>query len=227
MNKQQILRLTKYKRVLYKLKTMGFEKIFSNNLGDPIGVSSALVRKDFSMMNIPGNKRGGYDIDSLIDHLDRILGKDSNQQAILIGCGKIGTALLEYDGFKKAGIRIVAGFDKNPESIQHDSETPIMPVENVEAYITENKIKVAVLATPDSEAVQLFKRLKEIGIKGFLNFAPVELKCSSICVEGHCPDPCIINNINIGLELEHIFYQINLNEQGREIDAADKASREK
>lgn len=221
MNKQQILRLTKYKRVLYKLKAMGFEKIFSNNLGDPIGVSSALVRKDFSTMNIPGNKRGGYNIDELIAQLDRVLGKDENQKAILIGCGKIGSALLEYDGFNKEGIRIVAGFDKFPVKMKISTNIPVFEMDQLNKYISDNKIQVAIIATPDSEAVPVFRNLREQGIRGFLNFAPIELKCSSSCSEGNCPDPCIINNVNIGLELEHIFYQINLNDQGKKASTSD------
>ena len=66
MNKELILRLSKYKRLLYKLKALGLERVFSNNLGDAIAVAPSLVRKDFSVLNLPGNKRGGYDIDMLI-----------------------------------------------------------------------------------------------------------------------------------------------------------------
>jgi redox-sensing transcriptional repressor len=64
MNKELILRLSKYKRLLHKLKALGFERVFSNNLGDAIGVAPALVRKDFSMLRLPGNRRGGYQIDT-------------------------------------------------------------------------------------------------------------------------------------------------------------------
>ena len=71
MNKELIFRLSKYKRLLLKFKALGLEKVFSNNLGDAIHVTPALVRKDFSMMNMPGNKRGGYSIDDLLDRLDQ------------------------------------------------------------------------------------------------------------------------------------------------------------
>jgi len=217
MNRHQILRLTKYKRVLYRLKSMGFEKIFSNNLGDPIGVTSSLVRKDFSLMNIPGNKRGGYNIDQLIEHFDKILGKDSTHKAIIVGCGRIGSALIQYEGINKEEISISAGFDKDPESIKSDADIPILPLDKLESYIEENKIKVAIIAVPESEALPMFKRLREAHVKGFLNFAPTELKCAAVCPEGGCLDPCIINNVNISLELEHIFYQININEHGKEL----------
>src|SRR6056297_4001676 len=99
MNKDFILRLTKYKRLLYKLKALGFERVFSNNLGDAIGVTPALVRKDFSTLNLPGNKRGGYNIDTLVHRLDKILGRDQPQQVIVIGCGRIGTARRDNTGF--------------------------------------------------------------------------------------------------------------------------------
>ena len=205
MNKDFILRLTKYKRLLYKLKALGFERVFSNNLGDAIGVTPALVRKDFSTLNLPGNKRGGYNIDTLVSKLDKILGRDRPQQVIVIGCGRIGTALMEYSGFNTDGIEIVAGFDTHPESVHTSSGIPIYALDKVEDYIKENDIQVGVIAVPDTEASKTMDRLIDAGIRGILNFAPVELKCS----RADCPVNTSIHNVNIALELEHLFYQVN------------------
>jgi redox-sensing transcriptional repressor len=69
----------------------GFVKVFSNNLGDAIGVTPAVVRKDFSVINIPGNKRGGYNIDTLIELLGNVLGKNQPHEVIIVGCGRIGS----------------------------------------------------------------------------------------------------------------------------------------
>ncbi len=216
MNKDFILRLTKYKRLLYKLKALGFERVFSNNLGDAIGVTPALVRKDFSTLNLPGNKRGGYNIDTLIEKLDKILGRDRPQHVIVVGCGRIGTALMEYSGFNTDGIEIVAGFDSHPENVHNTSGVPIYGMDKLEEYVEEHDIKVGVIAVPDTEASKVLDRLIEAGIRGVLNFAPVELKCTRT----DCPGSTTIHNVNIALELEHLFYQVN-SQEAEEEETAD------
>ncbi len=208
MNKDFILRLTKYKRLLYKLKALGFERVFSNNLGDAIGVTPALVRKDFSTLSLPGNKRGGYHIDTLIERLDKILGRDKPQKVIIVGCGRIGTALMEYSGFHSDGIEIVAGFDTHPEAVNNTSEVPIYGMDQLDPFVKEHDIKVGIIAVPDTEASKVLDRMINAGIRGILNFAPVELKCT----RNDCPYSVTVHNVNIALELEHLFYQVNSKE---------------
>ena len=222
MNKDFILRLTKYKRLLYKLKALGFERVFSNNLGDAIGVTPALVRKDFSTLNLPGNKRGGYNIDTLIEKLDKILGRDRPQHVVVVGCGRIGTALMEYSGFNTDGIEVVAGFDTHPENVHNTSGVPIYGMDKLDEYVREHDIKVGVIAVPDSEASKVLDRLIIAGIRGVLNFAPVELKCT----RNDCPGSTTIHNVNIALELEHLFYQVN-SEEAEEEEEVTETNQEK
>mgnify|MGYP006305791453 CR=1 FL=1 len=212
MNKDFILRLTKYKRLLYKLKALGFERVFSNNLGDAIGVTPALVRKDFSTLNLPGNKRGGYHIDTLIEKLDKLLGRDRPQNVVVVGCGRIGTALMDYSGFNTDGITFVAGFDIAPDQVTDAGGVPVYPMEELNSYVEENDIKVGVIAVPDTEASKVLDRMIDAGIRGILNFAPVELKCTRT----DCPESVAIHNVNIALELEHLFYQVNTMEHEEE-----------
>lgn len=213
MNKEIILRLTKYRRLLNKLKNLGLERVFSNNLSDPIGISSALVRKDFSQLGIIGQKRGGYEIESLIEKLDVILGRDKAKNVIIVGSGRIGSALLEYEGFKTENINIIAAFDNDPQIINSNSNIPILNFSEIKAFSKDNDIDVAIIAVPDTEARNVFEKLKALGIRGFLNFAPRELRCNSDCNGPDCPVKCIIHNVNIGLELEHIFYQLRFKEE--------------
>ena len=208
MNRELILRLTKYKRLLSKLKALGLERVFSNNLGDAIGVSPALVRKDFSNLSLPGNKRGGYNIDELTERLDGVLGYDENQNVVIVGCGRIGTALMRFDEFHHEGIRIAAGFDVAPEHVDNTTEIPVYPIEKLPGFVKENKIRVGIIAVPDNAASQVFELMVSAGIHGILNFAAVELKCSG--AEKDCPGECTVHNVNIGLEIEHLFYQLNL-----------------
>ncbi len=208
-----VLRLARYLRVLHKLKSLGFVKVFSNNLGDAIGVTPAVVRKDFSIIKISGNKRGGYSIDTLIAELERILGKSSRQQVIVAGCGRIGTALMNYTEFRKEGIEISSGFDIDPAKIDPDASPPILHVDQMQDFIVEHGIRVAILAVPDQAAASVFERMVESGVRGFLNFTTVELKCAGKCPDETCEAECIVHNVNISLEIENLFYLVNLRNQ--------------
>ncbi len=204
MNKLLILRLSKYKRVTQKLKTLGFEKVFSNNLGDALGITPALVRKDLSRIDLPGNKRGGYNIDVLLDRLNTVLGLEEKQRIIIVGCGKIGTALMQYKEFAKEGISVVAGFDIAPEKFRNSGNIPIYDIQELPNFVQEQNIKVAILSVPDAAAARALDIVTRSGIKGVLNFAPVDLKA---------PLGCIIHNVNIGLEIENLTYLVNLSEK--------------
>jgi redox-sensing transcriptional repressor len=202
LNKSTILRLARYLRVLQKLKSLGFVKVFSNNLGDAIGVTPAVVRKDFSIINIPGNKRGGYNIDTLIELLSNVLGKNQPHEIIIVGCGRIGSALMEYKEFGKEGIHIAAGFDIDPQKVESRAGIPILDVKDMPGFIKEHKITVGVIAVPDSAAAQVMEQMVSAGIQGILNFAPVELKCNH--------KGCLIHNVNLSLEIENLFYLVKL-----------------
>ena len=215
MNKEIILRLSKYKRLLQKLKALGLERVFSNNLGDALGVTPALVRKDFSFLKITGNKRGGYSIDELIQEIDEILGKNHPLDIIVAGCGKIGTALMKYNGLSRDGITVAAGFDINPDIVNYTGEVPILPMEKIESFIKEKNIKVGVITVPESAATAVYEIMSNAGIKGFLNFSPVDLKCSRSQDRDEKSD-CIVNNINLAAEIENLFYYVNRDNESTE-----------
>mgnify|MGYP006273425655 CR=1 FL=1 len=204
-----VLRLARYLRILEKLKNLGLVKVFSNNLGDAVGVSAAAVRKDLATFGIQGNKRGGYSIETLIGRLNELLGKRSDQDVVLVGCGRIGSALLSYREFEKEGLRIVAGFDVD-ERLHRAGPPPVLPLERLEAFVRDRGIRIAIMAVPETAAQRVFERLRAAGIEGVLNFAPSELKCSTPECEEGCPDGCVVQNVNIGLELENLFYMVNL-----------------
>ena len=108
MNSDMLTRITRYYRALNRLRAIGLEKVFAHNLADAAGVNAVIVRKDFSLLGIHGQKRGGYDILPLVTKLGDLLGKGEPQNVIIVGCGRIGKALMHYSGFEPDGIRIVA-----------------------------------------------------------------------------------------------------------------------
>ncbi len=207
-SKDFILRLLRYKDVLNKLKSLGFVKVFSDNLVDSAGVSSSQVRKDFALLSISGNKRGGYRIDDLITQLNIVLGKDKLQEVIIVGCGKIGQALMNYTGFQKEGIKIIAGFDLAPEKIDQTTGVPIYGMDSLPAFVKEQHVKVGIIAVPLNAAKETADALIDAGVLGILNFAPVRLKA---------PDEtnAIINNMNIEHEIENLFYFVNTAQKAR------------
>ncbi|MDD5676019.1 MAG: redox-sensing transcriptional repressor Rex [Chitinivibrionales bacterium] len=204
MNKNSILRLSRYRNALNRLKNAGLVKIFSDYLADAVGVTSSQVRKDFSLFGIAGNKRGGYKIDALLEKLNTILGKNVVQPVVLVGAGNIGSALIKYKGFEKEGIRIVAAFDSEPAKIRPAAKVPILPVAELAAYVKANSIKIAIISVPESVAQQVFDTLRAAGISGFLNFAPLRLRSDNNCV---------VNNVNLELELENVIYFVNVFEK--------------
>lgn len=210
ISENTVLRLARYLRVLNKLRSLGFEKVFSNNLGDAIGVTPAVVRKDFSLIQIHGNKRGGYSIDHLIDELSRILGKQTDQKVVVVGCGRIGTALMNYTEFAKEGIKVVAGFDSDPERLEPDASMPVLHTDALPDFVVENGIRIGILSVPDSAAASMFYTMMEAGVRGFLNFTTVELKCAGKCPDDRCEEECVVHNVNISLEIENLFYLVHL-----------------
>lgn len=195
--KKQVLRLTAYKRALLKMRSLGFQKVFSDNLAEAAGVSAALVRKDFSQLRIPGNRRGGYDLSVLLGHLETILGNHGEEAVILVGAGNLGRALIRRKSFSGERIRIVAAFDSDPARHNPGAETPVLPVETMADYIRNRGIRIAIMTVPEQGARDVYETLLGCRIAGILNFAPVSLAST---------ERCWVNNINLGLELEAVLY---------------------
>jgi redox-sensing transcriptional repressor len=200
-NKNCIIRLSRYKNALYRLQSMGFVKVFSENLADAVGSTASQVRKDFSIFGISGNKRGGYKIDELIEKISSILGKDRVEKVIVVGAGHIGGALMRYSGFEKEGIKIVAGFDIESSRYSRDTQIPVLPIEELKDFVKREGIKIGIIAVPEVAALQVADMLFTSGIKGILNFAPIRLKV---------PEDVVINNVNLELELENLIYYVNI-----------------
>ncbi len=206
MNSDMLIRITRYYRALNRLRAIGLEKVFAHNLADAAGVSAAVVRKDFSLLEIHGQKRGGYEITELVDRLSGILGKGEPQNVIVVGCGRIGKALMHYSGFEPDGIRIVAGFDSDPivySDVSHP--VPVYPISRLDEMVEALDARVAIITVPESAAADTAGRLLEAGVRGILNFSPITLKPQPAA---HGEPQAVIHNINIALELEQIFYQI-------------------
>jgi redox-sensing transcriptional repressor len=198
--KNCVIRLSRYKNALNRFKSLGFVKVFSDNLADAVGVNSSQVRKDFSLFGISGNKKGGYKVDELVEKINIILGKNEIQKVVLVGAGHMGKALLKYKGFEKEGMKIVACFDIDPTKLNREAMIPILPAKEMKDFVQAQQIRVGIIAVPDTAAQAALDQMLEAGIKGVLNFAPSRLRGA---------EDTVINNVNIELELENVIYYVN------------------
>ncbi len=197
-NGDKIYRLLNYKNILVRLKSIGFVKVFSDNLADSLEVSPSLVRKDFREFGIRGAQKGGYQIETVLEKINEILGVNKKHKIVIIGAGRIGQALLNFPGFKKDGIQITAVFDNDPEKIHEEGDIPVYHVKYLSDIIRKNNIKLAILAVPENAALGCMESLEASGVKGVLNFTSLNLKSEKIK----------INNVNIGNELENLIFSI-------------------
>jgi len=199
-NKLCVSRLYMYRKALSRFKQMGCIKVFSDNLADGIGVMASQVRKDFSIFGLSGNKKGGYLVEDLILKLDEILGKNKSQRVIVVGAGNIGTALMKYKAFVKEGIEIAAAFDVDSSKVDRTADIPVLPLGELADFVKKSEIKVGILAVPDIVAQEVLNVMISAGIRGALNFAPIRL---------NTPEDFVINNVNVGVELETVIYMVN------------------
>lgn len=198
--KNSLKRIFLYRACLVRLRLMGVKKVFSYTLANETGVTSEQVRKDFSEFNIKGNKRGGYEIDELLDVMENIFHRNKDHNIVLVGMGNLGIALSKYSKFVQRNMNIVATFDIDPFKQKVRSGIPVYSPGRLKEIINRFRVKVAILAVPEISAQEITDQLVGLGIKGIVNFAPVLLKV---------PSDVIVNNVNLCDELESVIYYVH------------------
>jgi len=198
--KNSLKRIFLYRACLIRLKLMGVEKVFSYTLANETGVTSDQVRKDFSEFNIKGNKRGGYNINELLEKMEKLFHRNKDNNIVLVGMGNMGLALSKYSKFVQRYMNIVATFDIDPFKQKIRSGIPVYSMNRLKEIIDRFSVKVAILAVPEISAQEVSDELIRHGITGIVNFAPVLLKV---------PPDVIINNVNLCDELESVIYFVH------------------
>lgn len=203
-----IQRLVSYYRYLKKLVELDEEKVIcSQKLGAAVGTSSAQVRKDLSYFGEFGCKGVGYDIFSLKNSLEKILGLNEGWSAILVGAGNLGRALVNYQGFKKMGLNIVGVFDCDLNKIGNKvGDLVVKSDREIAAVVDKEEAKIAILAIPDSEAQEVAEQLVDAGVKAIWNFAPVPLQLS---------DGVIVYYEDLASSIVTLIYRLNDLKQGK------------
>jgi len=171
-----IRRLPRYLRKLDELTANGVTRISSFELGQQLGLTPSQIRQDFSCFGEFGQQGYGYNVPDLRSHIASILGADRGFSAILVGVGNLGRALIENFSFSEWGFNLSAAFDINPALIGTSfGNIRIYSMDELQKYMTENKVDVAVLTVPKEVAVNVTNNLTELGIDAIWNFTNVEL----------------------------------------------------
>jgi redox-sensing transcriptional repressor len=199
-----IRRLPKYHRYLSDLLDKDVQRISSKELSDIIGFTASQIRQDLNNFGGFGQQGYGYNVEALHREIGNILGLNKVYNAVLIGAGNLGQAIANYSGFRKAGFEIKALFDANPRMIGlkiRDFE--VLDSENIETFVEEKNIDIAILCIPKHGAQDVVDRLVKSGIKGIWNFAPIDLEV---------PNGVIVENVNLTESLFTLSYLMKENE---------------
>lgn len=172
-------RLPGYLAYLKGIPEGGSPYISATALANALGMGEVLVRKDLAMVSTGGRPKIGYLRESLIEDISQFLGYDNTTDAILVGAGKLGQALLGYSGFDAYGLNILAAFDVNPTTELTDDKKPILPMDNLEGFCKANKVLMGIITVPAACAQEVCDRLIDCGIKAVWCFAPVHLEVPS------------------------------------------------
>ena len=193
-------RLPGYLQYLKTLQESHHVTISATAIAKGLSLGEVQVRKDLASVSGAGKPKIGYETDKLIRDIERHLGYEKLTNAVLIGAGKLGKALLDYDGFESFGVRITAGFDCNNRVIKTDSGTKeIFPITALDSYCKENEVKLGIITVGQGSAQEVCDRLVASGISAIWNFAPCVIKA---------PSEVIIKQENLALSLAYLNNQI-------------------
>lgn len=174
-----VRRLPLYMAILKEIEPAS-EHVSSTLIADRLGLEQIQVRKDLAGIGVAGQPAVGFNVRELIGAIEQLLGWDNMRDAILVGTGNLGQALLGYDGFSRYGLNIVAAFDSNPEIIGMKIHgKPVFDIEVLSSLTERMHIQIGVLAVPGKVAQQVADTLIEAGIHAIWNFTPVKVNVNN------------------------------------------------
>ena len=179
ISKSVLKRLPGYLSYLKSLPDNAPPNISATSLANALGMGEVQVRKDLAMVSDGGRPKIGYQRDRLVYDIEQFLGYDNTTDAVIIGAGKLGQALMGYKGFEEYGLNILAAFDKYPRMDVTEEGKPVYPVDKLENYCRKNKVLMGIITVPSECAQEVADQLIAGGIKAIWNFAPTHLEVPS------------------------------------------------
>jgi redox-sensing transcriptional repressor len=189
-----------YLRTIKSMIAAGELHISSAVLAERLGLDPVLTRKDLAMAGVPGKPRRGYPSRELCEAINRSLGWDSATDAVLIGAGSLGMALLGYSGFEEHNLSIVAAFDADNSKIGAKFHgVKVRPMEDLPRLVHKLEIKIGILTVPNAVAQKCADQLVAAGIKGIWNFSAIQLEV---------PENIIVQNVDLAQSLGVLSHSI-------------------
>ena len=191
-------RLAIYHRYLRFLHDAGKRRISSTELSEAVKVDSATIRRDFSYFGALGKRGYGYDVEYLLQFFSQTLNQDRLTNVALIGVGKLGQALLNYNFHQSNNVRISAAFDVNEDIVGTiQTGVPVYSMDEMVEQLKVQQIQVAILTVPQDVAQETADRLVEANVRGILNFTPIRLDV---------PEDVRVQNVDLTNELQTLIY---------------------
>ena len=173
----------------------GSATISATKIAKGLSLGEVQVRKDLAIICGCGKPKIGYDRNHLLRDLESHMGTSGFTNAVLVGAGKLGRALLDYDGFDDFGIRILSGFDCNEKAIKISNGKTVLSIKDIESYCLENNVKIGIITVGQGSAQEVCDKLVACGIEAIWNFAPCALTV---------PEDVVLKQENLALSLAYL-----------------------
>ena len=200
--KSTLGRLPVYYCYLQEKMRQGERFVSSTTIAQSLSLNPVLVRKDLAgVASSHGRPKLGFEILPLMEDMKRFLGYDNVTEAVLVGVGGLGRTLLHYQGFDNYGLSIVAGFDS--DVALHGlriSGKPVLPIENLDAFVKRVRINIGIIAVPSSAAQEVCNALVAAGVKAIWNFAPTHIDV---------PQGILVKNENLAASLAALSHELS------------------
>lgn len=207
ISEQTLRRIPHYHQILSDLETKGEKYVSSKYLAGFLQIDDTQVRKDVSVIGYRGKPKSGYSVTELRQAIGEYLGINYENTAILIGAGKLGSALAEYPGFAEYGLRIAAVFDNRPGRVgELISGFTILPVESMRRVVNSYDVGIAILTVPKAAAQTVCDTVVSMGIRAIWNFAPARLEV---------PEGVIVRNENLAVGVALLSHYLKTNKADR------------
>ena len=196
-----IRRLPRYLRALEELKNKGFERISSKDLSEEIGYTASQIRQDLNHFGGFGQQGYGYNIDDLHGEIEKILGLNRRYRLVIVGCGKLGSAIANFNYTYNKNFETIGLFDINPNIINTElNGITVLSVEELPRFLKENAVDIGVICVTKESAQQIAEVMTEGNVNGIWNFAPWDLlSTTEIPVE----------NVHLSDGLQTLTYYLN------------------
>ena len=190
LSRQALKRLPVYMAYLKSLDDSEIEYISSAAVAEALDMNDVQVRKDLAAVcKSSGIPKKGFVVRDLIEGISDFLGYGSGNEAILVGVGNLGMALMSYRGFDNYGINIVAAFDTREELVDNKK---VFDISRLPEMCRKLNVKIGIITVPEDSAQQVCDMLVESGILGIWNFAPTHIKA---------PEEILVQNENMASSL--------------------------